>query len=202
MIAHFYESITGWFDWPSLYREAVSAALIGAHFVEVGAWLGKSTAFLAVEIANSGNPIQLDVVDTWDGTPGDVLMQHWMNKHPEGPYGHFLESMRRGGVQVQFLDEVIEWGGVHPLRMSSIRAAELYADQSLDFVFIDAAHDYASVKADVLAWLPKVKAGGTLAGHDYSNEPGVQRAVDELLPHATIHLPEVEDGWASWSCLR
>jgi hypothetical protein len=47
-------------------------------------------------------------------------------------------------------------------------------------VFIDASHDYESVKADVKAWLPKVKKGGYLAGHDWHHEP-VKRAVIEVL---------------------
>jgi hypothetical protein len=65
--------------------------------------------------------------------------------------------------------------------MTSLEAAKLYPDNSLDFVLIDASHDYPSVHADILAWLPKVKSGGILAGDDLPWF-GVKRAVDELLP--------------------
>jgi cephalosporin hydroxylase len=56
-----------------------------------------------------------------------------------------------------------------------------FEDNSLDFVFIDASHDYQSVKQDIEAWLPKVRSGGIIAGHDYEpNEfPGVVQAVNE-----------------------
>jgi hypothetical protein len=64
--------------------------------------------------------------------------------------------------------------------MSSIEAAETYLDNSLDFVFIDAAHDYDSVKQDIISWLPKVKKGGIISGHDYPHLP-VRRSVNELL---------------------
>ena len=68
------------------------------------------------------------------------------------------------------------------LRMTSIQASTLFKNQSLDFVFIDASHSYIDVKNDILAWKPKIKKNGILAGHDYrSSWPEVIRAVDELL---------------------
>ncbi len=53
-------------------------------------------------------------------------------------------------------------------------------DESLDFVFIDAGHSYAAVRADIDAWWPKVKRGGWFGGHDYhEHHPGVIQAVQE-----------------------
>jgi len=57
--------------------------------------------------------------------------------------------------------------------------ADKFEDSSLDFVYIDAAHDYESVKKDIAAWTPKVKSTGIIAGHDYSSPP-VTRAVGEF----------------------
>jgi hypothetical protein len=48
-------------------------------------------------------------------------------------------------------------------------------------VFIDGAHDYESVKRDILTWSARLRPGGLLCGHD-RNQPGVRRAIDELLP--------------------
>ena len=53
------------------------------------------------------------------------------------------------------------------LRMKSIYASELFEDESLDFVYIDANHTYDGVKEDIRIWYPKVKKGGLLLGHDY-----------------------------------
>src|SRR5262249_23492137 len=55
---------------------------------------------------------------------------------------------------------------VKPLAMPSLEASRLFADESLDLVFIDANHGYSHVKQDIRAWLPKVKVGGILCGHD------------------------------------
>ena len=70
---------------------------------------------------------------------------------------------------------------INPIRMTSVDASQLYENNSLDFVFIDASHKYNDVKDDIEHWFPKVRKGGMLAGDDLS-WPGVGKAVKELLP--------------------
>ncbi len=65
------------------------------------------------------------------------------------------------------------------LRMTSVVAAGIFPDNYFDFVYIDADHRYEYVVLDIEFWLPKVKKGGILGGHDYGNEAGVKKAVDE-----------------------
>jgi len=67
-----------------------------------------------------------------------------------------------------------------PMRMTSLEAAAECENNSFDFVYIDASHEYEDVKADIKAWLPKVKKGGIIAGDDY-NSRQVSRAVHEIL---------------------
>src|SRR5204863_189743 len=65
---HFYQNIgENWFTYPGLYSEVVKQFDSGI-FVEVGSWRGRSASFLAVEIFNSGKPIELHCVDTWEGS--------------------------------------------------------------------------------------------------------------------------------------
>lgn len=161
---HYYRNIKGWFDFQSIYSDAVKGAKDGDHFVEVGCYLGKSTAFMAVEIINSGKQILFDCVDTWEG-------KEW------GVYDQFADNTQKVS------------GAINIIRKPSTEAAKDYADNSLDFVFIDADHEYESVVEDINAWHPKVKIGGVLAGHDYHlNHPGVIRAVNELLKTRIILL--------------
>lgn len=68
------------------------------------------------------------------------------------------------------------------LKGLSWEMAEKVEDLSLDFVFVDAAHDYQSVYKDIRAWLPKVKLTGMICGHDI-NIKGVRDAVEFLLPN-------------------
>ena len=51
----------------------------------------------------------------------------------------------------------------------SVAASQQFAEQSLDFVYIDADHSYESCLADITAWHPKIRDGGILSGHDYHN---------------------------------
>ncbi len=46
-------------------------------------------------------------------------------------------------------------------------AVKDFEDNSLDFVYIDANHEYDYVKQDITEWTKKVKPGGIVAGHDY-----------------------------------
>ncbi len=67
------------------------------------------------------------------------------------------------------------------MRKFSTKAAATIPNNSLDFVFIDGAHDYESVCEDISAWVPKIKKGGLIIGDDYYEEfPGVIKAVNEF----------------------
>jgi predicted O-methyltransferase YrrM len=53
------------------------------------------------------------------------------------------------------------------MRMYTTEAAKLVPDDSLDFIYVDARHDYCGVREDLREWWPKLRMGGILAGHDY-----------------------------------
>ena len=55
---------------------------------------------------------------------------------------------------------------VVPIIAPSRRASPLFADGSVDSVFIDAEHTFEFVLENVTVWWPKIRPGGTLAGHD------------------------------------
>jgi hypothetical protein len=149
--AHFYQSIDGWFDFGDLYRQWVDQLTDGCHIVEVGAFKGKSTAFLATEIANSGKRIQFDTIDTWQGSP----------EHADDP------DVREGRLYETFLSNIAPVADyVRPRRLPSVEAAQTYPDGSLDAVFLDGDHSTQAVVDDCQAWWPKLKPGGVLAGHD------------------------------------
>lgn len=82
------------------------------------------------------------------------------------------------------LDRLARYPRSRVIRQFSVDAARAFADQSLDWVYLDGAHDFASVRQDIAAWLPKIRLGGVMAGHDYVHIPRdcdvveVKQAVD------------------------
>ncbi len=68
-------------------------------------------------------------------------------------------------------------------RTDSLTAAAQVDDETLDFVYVDARHTAPHPENDLRAWLPKVKHGGYIGGHDYEPRkfPGVVQAVSSVL---------------------
>ena len=168
---HFYQSVTGYFrpEQRLLYANQVKQSKDGYHFVEIGAWRGRSSSYMAVEIINSGKNIKFDVVDHWLGSS-----EHQMNP-----------SVKRGTLYDEFINNTKPVNHIiNPLRMTSVEASKLYDDNSLDFVFIDASHEYEFVKEDIKHWFPKVREGGIIAGDDmeWHVADSIKRAVTEMIP--------------------
>ena len=83
------------------------------------------------------------------------------------------------------------------IRETSKGASELFKENYLDFVYIDANHSYKACKEDIELWYPKIKNGGFLCGHDYTNNSinvnkvtdiGVKDAVDEFVLNNNLKL--------------
>lgn len=66
------------------------------------------------------------------------------------------------------------------LRKPSLDAVREFTPRSIDFVYIDGAHDFDNAVSDIIAWSPVVKSGGIVAVHDYYSfyQAGVVQAVD------------------------
>jgi predicted O-methyltransferase YrrM len=126
--------------------------------VEIGSWKGRSTHALL-----SGCKGKVIAVDTWKGTPGEAGQP-------------FIDAESRDVFTEDFMKNVGEFPNLEPMRMTSLEAAALIPDKSVDMVFIDGAHNYESVRDDIEAWLPKARK--LICGHDYQWH-GVQEAVTE-----------------------
>ena len=186
---HFYQNVPGHFNYENVYRDMVAFTppYSTEKFVEIGAWKGKSICYAGVEIINSGKIITIDSVDTWEGSPGEPVLMNDESVVNKTLYDEFIKN-------IEPVRQVVT-----PIKLPSVQAANMYADNSIFFVFIDGSHLYEAVKEDILAWLPKVKSGGFIGGHDIDQSEefnGVRAAVDEIIGARNVKI--YNKGWASW----
>lgn len=129
--------------------------------VEVGCWRGRTTTALCLN-----TPGQVYAVDTFEGSPElseDLDFYRQLTGDPEW----LAHDFQRNTSALANLTVIVG---------PSVEAASHFADSSVDMIILDAAHDYDSVFADIMAWWPKLAEDGMMCGHDLAAE-GVQRAV-------------------------
>lgn len=136
----------------------------------LGAEIGVAKGRFAKILCENIHGLKLYGIDTWkvyDGyTEKDGTEQEIMNDI----YADARKRLKPYNVQI-----VKDW---------SMKAVKRFADESLDFVYIDSNHSYEYVKEDIREWSKKVRKGGIVAGHDYINGHngipfGVKQAVNE-----------------------
>lgn len=111
--------------------------------VEIGVFQGNN----ALDICESIPGVQLTCIDPWK------KMFHYSQKRMDG---FFAECQKKlAGYDVTFI------------RSTGTEAVRDVKDGSLDFVHIDAMHDFDSAMMDLILWVPKVRPGGAISGHDF-----------------------------------
>lgn len=139
--------------------------------VEIGSWHGKSSRAIADNLSLDSI---LYCVDTWNGSVNEQATWHQSAKMKEGDHAYY-----------EFLQnniDLVQAGKIIPLRMSSKNASDFFKEKyiEIDLCFIDAAHDYDSVRKDIEQWHPLMNDGGIICGHDYVGNSGMEviQAVD------------------------
>lgn len=140
-------------------------------FVEVGCREGRTTGFLLENLPD----LNIIAIDPWAPIANaDEDYKDWDFAKIEREFWENVgEHLRRVVMH----------------RAMSLDAVEHFTRNSLDIVFIDAAHDYDNCLRDIAAWWPLVRDGGYLCGHDYQHKfPGVMRAVAKAFPLLRVAL--------------
>lgn len=171
------ESLFGAQDLETLSLLVCKVARENMIVVEVGTWVGGSTTAL-VNAAESFNGV-VYCIDHWLGSVGEKGEQTTGEK--VDVFQVFKARMLR----------LHHWESIRVMYMSSTEAARVFKDGIVDLVFIDADHRYEEVRKDISSWLPKIRPGGIICGHDFGIL-GVNKAVNELLSGVTCNdMPQV-----------
>jgi predicted O-methyltransferase YrrM len=141
-----------------------------ASVVELGAWKGRSTVWLASAIKDRGQGCVYSV-DTWFGTPSEQIHQQLLRDYgSDDLYREFQRNLERVRLTAQ----------VSPLRMTTMDAAIHWSGSPIGMLLIDADHSYGAVKADFDHWSSFVMPGGFIVFDDVPSWPGPTRVVSRL----------------------
>ncbi len=200
-----WQDVPGYFNFENIYARMVEEApASGDHFVEIGVLFGQSALFMAEVIKASGKDITFDAVDkmTDESRPG--WRQEFIRLASTLPSEVARMAAREANDSATCLADISKWYAremgldkyVTFYAEAGQSRASSYVDDSLGFVFIDSDHSYRDTKELIRAYLPLVRVGGVLAGHDYNpgEWPEVIKGVNELLWN---RFKIIGDSWIS-----
>ena len=140
--------------------------------LEIGAYMGESTQiFLSSGLFRGG----FTVIDSWT-----------LGQHGEQTDDRFwVDIKNQFEHNVRIFEDESWWSGenLKVIRGWSQNSHVEIKDDSLDFIYIDGDHSYEAVKRDLELYLPKLKKGGLMCGHDYDKDAwlGCCEAIDEVI---------------------
>lgn len=146
------------------------AKLFALMGYRVGAEIGVERGMFSEVICKANPGVLLHCVDAWRVYPG--YREHLTAEDMDRLYNDTRVRLAPFSVELH--------------RQWSMEAVHDFEDGSLDFVYIDAAHDFRHVAEDLVEWSKKVRSGGIVAGHDYAR----RRKGDN-----TVHVVEVVEAY-------
>lgn len=132
--------------------------------VEVGCWTGHSTSFIAKRAVDIFS--EAIIVDNFEGNEGTPLFD-------------FAKENEVKRIFISNMKELDLWDNISLFCMDSNEAHKFIDDNSVEFIFIDAGHTYEQVKEDLINYIPKVKQGGIICGHDYESTTYDEKYINE-----------------------
>lgn len=117
------------------------------NMVEIGSYQGESTTLFA----HYFKPKSLYAIDPF------------VNGYDEfdgSSTGDFTNVIYNFNLRIQ------QFPCIKHIKDFSVAASTKFEDNSLDFVYVDGDHTYDAVLNDVKAYVPKIRVGGYIGGHD------------------------------------
>ena len=142
--------------------------------VEIGAYSGEGTMVLAKYFKHV------------------LAVDPWLNGYDINDVASSQCPMKF--VLAKFHENTKDFDNVSYSQSKSLDALDFIKDGELDLVYVDGDHRYEAVLADLKGWLPKLRAGGVMAGHDWSF-PAVKKALAEVFVGKEAVLFQ-GDSWA------
>lgn len=157
----------------------------GGEVAEIGVAEGTFSKLILAQAV----PQRLHLIDPWE----HQTREDYQGDTYGNPNGDEQEK-RFKGVSDHFASE-IEAGRVIIHRTYSTIAAESFANDQFDWIYLDGLHSLEGISADLAAFSDKVKPDGFILGHDYTNHApalnsgfGVVEAVNDFVVKEDYHF--------------
>lgn len=191
------EDMQGWGSQSPIFEQVISKCR-PQTIIEVGSWKGASAIHMAALIKQYNCVgAQVVCVDTWLGS-----VEHWLSHDKPAGRQSLKPKWGMPTIYRQFLANVILTNHtdiVVPFPVDSITAARFFQAKALfaDAIYIDAAHEYESVTADLHAFWKLLRPGGVFFGDDYHlTWIGVVRAIHDFAEEMGLDLNvSFQDKW-------
>ncbi len=141
----------------------------------------KDASVVGVEVGTSAGMNALEVLKKWS----NIEKLYCIDSYPT--YSDFLDPQDQVTLRGVAIKNFVYKPKINLIMEDSVDAAKQFKLESIDFVYIDANHAYKSVEEDIFTWLPKIKKGGLIGGHDYEwtdkengDDIAVKNAVDNI----------------------
>lgn len=144
---------------PNMGRDQMAELFKELEFrtgVEVGVFKGKYSEILCKTLPNA----EIYGVDAWK-----------LDAHPEGVFNHGTTQYYFDKCYNETVNRMKPFPHYQIIKELSVEAAKKFGNNSIDFCYIDAGHDFLNFTLDLTSWLPRIRSGGIMSGHDWAFFP-------------------------------
>jgi len=188
----------------------------------LGSLLDKEGLTTGAELGVQAGLFSKTTLEQWPSCASYLLVDIWAHQDNYDDHANVADTSQEQRYQAT-LSNTNPWQEkIHVCRNYTTNCVKQVADNSLDYVYVDARHDYKGVSLDLNDWWPKVRPGGILAGHDFvdaafvaahggsdwalnydgTRDPqgrAVKGAVVEFAKQVSRNLTIGTDMWPSWA---
>lgn len=154
---------------PNFGRDQLADLLHELDF-KIGVEVGVAAGEYSLTLCKANPQMKIYGIDPWE------------------PYKDYRDYTKRSTFEKLYLDSrqrLDQFGNYQFVKKFSMEAVKDFANESIDFVYIDANHNFQNVTNDIVEWGKRLKRGGIISGHDYFKPRN----------NAPIHVTQVLQGY-------
>ena len=161
-----------WFSKPHFFKLLLESGTLPKNpkIAELGVWIGETTNSLINMLKQNGYNPEYYAIDIFTGS--EEHQGFIQEKYNGSTLDIFKESLAKNNNSEC----------VTIIENTTHNASLDFTNEYFDFIYVDAAHDYDSVRQDIFDWYPKLKFDRYFAGDDYGpyGWESVTKAVDSI----------------------